>query len=135
VALLGVPGYFVVGLLTHHYVMALTDRRLIVARVKGGLLQISFEPKVVKAYSFEELAALPIETAVSPKVARISIGDPMTPPLCIKFRRGASPGNRANTEAMAVALRTLKEHGIEAMRPLLPESAPKSRRPPPMVKG
>jgi hypothetical protein len=127
VVLLGVPGYFVVGLLTRHYVLALTDARLLVVRVKGGLFEISFEPTEVKAYLFEELAALPIEAAVGSKTVRLQIGDPLAKPLIVRFHRAASPGNRTNTVAIATALGTLKASGIDAMRALLPEGAPKSR--------
>jgi hypothetical protein len=48
--------------------------------------------------------------------------------LMLRFRRGVSPGNRTNTVAMATALGTLKDRGADAMRALLPQGPPRSRR-------
>jgi hypothetical protein len=129
VVLLGVPGFFVVALLAKHYVVALTDRRLVVVRIRGGVFEISCEVKEVRAYLFEELGAQPIDASVGAKVVRICVGDPKGRPLVVRFRRGASPANRSNAVAIAIALGTLKERGPEAMRASLPpESDVRPRR-------
>jgi len=101
------PGLALVALLTKHYVVALTDRRLIVVRLKGGLLRIDFDTKAVRAYTPAELAALPLQVTLRRGFTEICIADSRAP-LRATFPRRVSRGNGPNMAAIGAALQGLR---------------------------
>jgi hypothetical protein len=94
------------ALLTKHYVIALTDRRLIVVQVKGGIFSIDLGAKAVTSYAFAELAGVPIKTSTGALFTHIRIDAPT--PFVAKFHRLASKTNREHAVGITQALERAK---------------------------
>ena len=100
------------ALLTKHYVIALTDRRLIVVQAKGGFFSIDLGAKAVASYTFAELSALPIKTSTGAIFTHIRI-DASTP-FIAKFHRLASKTNRDHAVGITQALQGVKSGQMPA---------------------
>jgi hypothetical protein len=100
------------ALLTKHYVIALTDRRLIVVQVKGGVFSIDLGAKAVASYAFAELAGLPIKTSTGAIFTHIRIDAPT--PFVAKFHRLASKTNRDHAVGITQALQAVKSGQMPA---------------------
>jgi hypothetical protein len=100
------------ALLTRHYVIALTERRLIVVQVKGGFFSINLGTKAVASYTFAELSALPIKTSTGAIFTHIRID--ATPPFVAKFHRLASKTNRDHAVGITQALQGVKSGQMPA---------------------
>ena len=92
-----VPGAIATALLTKEYVVALTDRRVIVLHFKGSQIQV----QEVFEYALNYHA--PAETSTGSIFTHIKIHDP-TRPFVAKFHRAGMPGNREQAMAIAAAL-------------------------------
>jgi hypothetical protein len=102
-----IGGALAIGLLTKHYLLALTDRRLIIVQVKGGLFGVSFETKAVTEHAFGQLAGLPIKTSTGPLFTHVRIDAPGNP-FIAKFHRMGGPNNRQHAMGIAAALESMK---------------------------
>ena len=91
------PGAIAVALLTKEYVVALTDRRVLVLHFKGSQIQV----QEVLEYSLFNHA--PAETSTGSIFTHIKINDPAKP-FVAKFHRAGMPGNREQAMAIAAAL-------------------------------
>src|SRR3954471_12780026 len=91
------PGAIATALLTKEYVVALTDRRVLVLRFKSSKIQV----QEVSEYSLFNHA--PVQASSGPVFAHIKINDPMRP-FVAKFHRLGMPGNREQAMAIAGAL-------------------------------
>ena len=91
------PGAIATALLTKEYVVALTDRRLIVLRFKSSQIQV----QEVFEYALNYHA--PVETSTGSIFTHIKINDPARP-FVAKFHRAGMPGNREQAMAIAAAL-------------------------------
>ena len=89
------PGLIAVALLTKEYVIGLTDRRLIVLRVGGGV-----KVKEVSEYALTELRG--VKTSTGSLFTHIEIGGPA--PFTAKFHRMGMKTNREQAMAIAAAL-------------------------------
>lgn len=89
------PGLIAVALLTKEYVIGLTDRRLIVLRVGGGV-----KVKEVSEYSLGELRG--VKTSTGSLFTHIAIAGPV--PFSAKFHRMGMKTNREQSMAIAAAL-------------------------------
>jgi hypothetical protein len=96
-ALAILPGAIAVALLTKEYVVALTDRRVLVLHFKGSKIQV----QEVLEYSLYNHA--PVESSTGPVFTHIKINDPARP-FVAKFHRAGMPGNREQAMAIAAAL-------------------------------
>ena len=85
-----------VAFLTKEYVAALTDRRLLVLRVKRKL-----QIEEVMEYPLDKLP--PAETSTGPLFTHIKIDD-AAKPFVAKFHRAGMPHNREHATAIAAAL-------------------------------
>lgn len=92
-----VPGAIATALLTKEYVVALTDRRVIVLRFKSSQIQV----QEVLEYALNYHA--PVETSTGSIFTHIKINDPAKP-FVAKFHRAGMPGNREQAMAIAAAL-------------------------------
>jgi hypothetical protein len=92
-----VPGAIATALLTKEYVVALTDRRVIVLRFKSSQIQV----QEVLEYALNYHA--PAETSTGSIFTHIRIHDPAKP-FVAKFHRAGMPGNREQAMAIAAAL-------------------------------
>jgi hypothetical protein len=92
-----VPGAIATALLTKEYVVALTDRRVIVLYFKGSQIQV----QEVFEYALNYHA--PAETSTGSIFTHIKINDPVKP-FVAKFHRAGMPGNREQAMAIAAAL-------------------------------
>ncbi|MBA2732666.1 MAG: hypothetical protein H0U54_07210 [Acidobacteria bacterium] len=92
-----VPGAIATALLTKEYVVALTDRRVIVLHFKGSQIQV----QEVLEYALNYHA--PAETSTGSIFTHIKINDPAKP-FVAKFHRAGMPGNREQAMAIAAAL-------------------------------
>jgi hypothetical protein len=92
-----VPGAIATALLTKEYVVALTDRRVIVLHFKGSQIQV----QEVFEYALNYHA--PAETSTGSIFTHIKIHDPARP-FVAKFHRAGMPGNREQAMAIAAAL-------------------------------
>jgi len=92
-----VPGAIATALLTKEYVVALTDRRVIVLHFKGSQIQV----QEVFEYALNYHA--PAETSTGSIFTHIRIHDPAKP-FVAKFHRAGMPGNREQAMAIAAAL-------------------------------
>ena len=86
------PGVIAVALLTKEYVIGLTDRRLIVLRVGGGV-----KVKEVSEYALGDLRG--VKTSTGSLFTHIAIAGPV--PFSAKFHRMGMKTNRE--QAMAIA--------------------------------
>lgn len=94
------PGLIAILLLTKNYLVALTDRRLLVLKVKSpGNLEV----KEVIEYSRAELASLKSKTSTGAIFTHIAIQDEARP-FVAKFHRAYCPTNREDAIAIAAAL-------------------------------
>lgn len=91
------PGAIATALLTKEYVVALTDRRVIVLHFKGSQIQV----QEVFEYALNYHA--PAETSTGSIFTHIKIHDPAKP-FVAKFHRAGMPGNREQAMAIAAAL-------------------------------
>lgn len=91
------PGAIAVALLTKHYVLGLTDRRVLALRVKGG----KFEVQEVTEYGLHE--ALDVEASSGSIFAHVTVRDEARP-FKAKFHRAFAPDNREHAIAAAQAL-------------------------------
>ena len=91
------PGAIATALLTKEYVVALTDRRVIVLRFKSSQIQV----QEVWEYALNYHA--PAETSTGSIFTHIKIHDPAKP-FVAKFHRAGMPGNREQAMAIAAAL-------------------------------
>jgi hypothetical protein len=92
-----IPGAIATALLTKEYVVALTDRRVIVLHFKGSQIQV----QEVLEYALNYHA--PAETSTGSLFTHIKINDPAKP-FVAKFHRAGMPGNREQAMAIAAAL-------------------------------
>ena len=100
VALAVLPGLIAVFLLTKNYLVALTDRRVLVLKIKNAG---NFEIKEMIEYSREELPALATKTSTGAIFTHIAIKDDARP-FVAKFHRGFCPTNREDAMAIAAAV-------------------------------
>lgn len=91
------PGVIAVAVMTKEYVVALTDRRFIALRFKGGAIQ------VVEALAWPLGALPPLKATTGGLFTHIVIEDPAKP-FAAKFHRLGMPGQREETMAMQAAL-------------------------------
>lgn len=91
------PGAIATAMLTKEYVVALTDRRVLVLRFKGSKIQV----QEVSEYSLFNHA--PVQSSTGPVFTHIKINDPGRP-FVAKFHRMGMPGNREQAMAIAAAL-------------------------------
>jgi hypothetical protein len=101
-----IGGSLAVGLLTKHYLLALTDRRLLIVQVQGGLFGVSFATKAVTEYSFAQLASLPIKTSTGGLFTHVRIDAPQR--FVAKFHRMATKTNRHHAMGIAQALEAMR---------------------------
>lgn len=92
-----VPGAIATALLTKEYVVALTDRRVIVLRFKSSQIQVQ------EVYEYALNYHAPAETSTGSIFTHIRINDPAKP-FVAKFHRAGMPGNREQAMAIAAAL-------------------------------
>ncbi len=104
-----IGGALAIGALTKHYVLALTDRRLLIVQVQGGLFGVNFATKALTEYSFSQLAALPIKTSVGGIFTHVRVDGPS--PFVAKFHRLATKTNREHSAGIAQALEAIKANG------------------------
>jgi hypothetical protein len=101
-----IGGSLAIGLLTKHYLLALTDRRLLIVQVQGGLFGVSFATKAVTEYSFAQLASLPVKTSTGGLFTHVRIDAPQR--FIAKFHRMATRTNREHAMGIASALEGIK---------------------------
>jgi len=94
------PVLIAVLLLTKNYLVALTNRRLLVLRVKSPG---NFEVKEVIEYSRAELPSLNPKTSTGAIFTHIAIQDAARP-FVAKFHRAYCPTNREDAMAIAAAV-------------------------------
>jgi len=99
IALAILPGLIAVMLLTKNYLVALTDRRILVLRVKNLNLKTPDVKEVIE-YSRDEFPGLEAKTSTGGLFTHIAIKD-KDRPFVAKFHRAFSPTNRE--DAMAIA--------------------------------
>lgn len=92
------PGLIAVVLLTREYLVALTDRRVIVLRVKGG------KAKVEEMMEYRLANLPPARTSTGAIFTHVRIEDPAKPFIAKFHRAGPVPANRDNAMAIAAAL-------------------------------
>jgi hypothetical protein len=91
------PGVIATAMLTKEYVVALTDRRFIALRFKGGAIRV----EEVLEYPLGALP--PVKASTGGLFTHLKIEDPAKP-FVAKFHRMGMPGNREHTMAMEAAL-------------------------------
>lgn len=91
------PGIIATTLLTKEYLVALTDRRVIVLRFKGSKIQV----QEVSEYALHNHG--PVQASSGPVFAHLKINDPARP-FVAKFHRMGMEGNREQAMAIAAAL-------------------------------
>ncbi len=110
-----IGGALAVGALTKHYLLALTDRRLLIVQVQGGLFGVSFATKALTEYSFSQLASLPLKTSTGGLFTHVRIDAPQ--PFIAKFHRLATKTNREHATGIAQALEAIKRGGAPQLAP------------------
>lgn len=91
------------ALLTKHYVLALTDRRLVIKEINMGLFSLDFtKAKSITSYTPQELAQFPVKTSTGPIFTHIRIDAPNR--FVAKFHRLASKNAREHAMGIAAAL-------------------------------
>ena len=99
--LLGViPGVIAVFILTRNYLIGLTERRLVVLRVKSIS---NAEIMEVQEYALADLRGTEVKTSTGPLFTHIRIDDEARP-FVAKFHRAFSKDNRAHAMAIADAI-------------------------------
>ncbi|MGF1626048.1 MAG: hypothetical protein ACFCVH_14295 [Alphaproteobacteria bacterium] len=91
------PGVIAIALLTKEYLVALTDRRFIVLRVKGG------KAAVQEVLEYDRASMPPVEAKTGGLFTHIRITD-AAKPFIAKFHRMGMKENRANSQAIGAAL-------------------------------
>ncbi|MDT4896073.1 MAG: hypothetical protein QOH25_1150 [Acidobacteriota bacterium] len=91
------PGVIATAMLTKEYLVALTDRRVIVLRFKGSKIQV----QEVSEYALHNHP--PVQASSGSVFAHLRIDDPARP-FIAKFHRMGMPGNREQAMAIAAAL-------------------------------
>lgn len=99
-ALAILPGLIATLILTKNYLIAVTDSRFLVLRVKGIS---SAELKEVIEYDLDELRNDSVKTSTGMLFTHIKIASD-TKPFAAKFHRAFSKDNRAHAVAIAAAL-------------------------------
>ena len=99
-ALALLPGLIAVFILTKNYLVAVTDGRLVVLRVKGIS---NAELKEVTEYDLHELRNESVKTSTGPLFTHIKIASD-SKPFAAKFHRAFSKDNRAHAMAIAEAI-------------------------------
>lgn len=92
-----VPGAIAIALITKEYVVATTERRLLVLRFSGARIKV----KQVLSWPLERLAG--VRTAKGGLFTHIRLDDPAQP-FEAKFHRLGMKDNQAHAEAMADVL-------------------------------
>lgn len=92
------PGVIAVALLTKEYLVALTDRRVIVLRVKGR------KAMVQEMIEYRLGSLPPAKTSTGAIFTHIQVMDPAKPFIAKFHRAGPVPANRDNAMAIAAAL-------------------------------
>lgn len=96
-ALAILPGIIAVTLMTKEYVVALTDRRLIVLRFKGSKI------KVEEVLEWRRDALPPVKASTGSVFTHLRVEDPAKP-FAAKFHRLGMPGQREEAMAIEAAL-------------------------------
>ena len=100
IALAILPGIIAVYILTKHYLVGVTDSRLIVLHVKG---MGNAEVKEVIEYRLAELKTLQVKTSTGAVFTHIKIAD-AAKPFVAKFHRSFSKNNRPHAVAICEAI-------------------------------
>ena len=108
VTILGALG---LGLVTRHYVVALTDVRVIIVELRSGLFSVEFDAKEVTSYLLVELARMPVSSSLGAASTFLRIEDPSRP-FEARFYRRVSPGNKPNSQAIAQCIQEL-QHTVQ----------------------
>lgn len=108
------PGMIAVLLMTKHYFVGLTNKRLIVLQAKGysAVVKGKFE------YSFEQVQGK-VKSSTGMVFTHLKIDDPVNK-LRVKFHRAATPENRDNAMKIVAGL----EMGMESLN--TPPAPPKA---------
>jgi hypothetical protein len=117
-----VPGAIATALLTKEYVVALTDRRVIVLRFKSSKIQV----QEVFEYALNYHA--PAETSTGSLFTHIRINDPAKP-FVAKFHRMGMPGNREQAMAIGTALTQPQYPQQYAQQPYPQQQPPQQQQP------
>ncbi len=99
-ALAVLPGAIATWILTKHYFLGLTNKRLIILRT-GGYADVVV--KEISEYSLAELSTNPAKTKTGAIFTHMKIADP-DKPFKAKFHRAFSKTNRPNAIAIAEAI-------------------------------
>lgn len=91
------PGAIATAMLTKEYLVALTDRRVIVLRFKGSKIQVQ------EVFEYALYNHPPVQASSGSVFAHLRIDDPVRP-FIAKFHRMGMPGNREQAMAIAAAL-------------------------------
>jgi hypothetical protein len=91
------PGVIATAMLTKEYLVALTDRRVIVLHFKGSKIQVQ------EVFEYSLYNHPPVQASSGSVFAHIRINDPARP-FIAKFHRLGMPGNREQAMAIAGAL-------------------------------
>lgn len=91
------PGAIAAQLLTKHFLLGLTDRRVLALRVKGG----KYEVQEVTEYGLDE--RLDVKASSGAVFAHVAVEDEARP-FKAKFHRAFAPDNREHAVAAAQAL-------------------------------
>jgi len=91
------PGVIAVALLTKEYIVALTDRRFIVLRVKGG------KAEVKEVMEYDRRTMPPVEARTGGIFTHITIRDEAKP-FVAKFHRMGMKENRRHCQEMEAVL-------------------------------
>lgn len=91
------PGAIATALLTKEYLVALTDRRLIVLHFKSSKIQVQ------EVFEYALHNHPPVQASTGSVFTHIRIDDPARP-FVAKFHRMGMPGNREQAMAIAAAL-------------------------------
>ena len=105
VTILGALG---IGLMTRHYVVALTDVRVIIVELRPGLFSPTFDAKEVTSYLLVELARMSVSSSLGNASTFLRIEDPSRP-FEARFYRRVSPGNKPNSQAIAQCIQELRQ--------------------------
>jgi len=96
-ALAILPGAIATALLTKEYLVALTDRRVIVLHFKSSKIQVQ------EVFEYALHNHPPVQASTGSVFTHIRIDDPARP-FVAKFHRMGMPGNREQAMAIAAAL-------------------------------
>jgi len=124
VAIAVLPGMLVVMLMTKHYYVALTDRRLIVIQFSGKT------DKNVMSFTPGQLGG-PLTTKFGGIFTHLKIDNPQQK-LTMKFHRAGLPNNRPASQAICTALEQA-QNGQVTPNPAMAQGA--TPPPPPIAEG